>query len=483
MRQQQKRFQLGSVVRSLLGLVALGVAVSGLSVLGVMYMRGAFRTSAEYELENAPAAEDPRFALAMVSLGNAIASEGAMTGFWVGAEDIYAARLAAIREAQFSIRFETYYMQPGQRADDFAAALIERSQAGVKVQVIADDHGSDDIPDEYWQTLENEGIEVRLFRQFDWRSPTDYNSRTHRKLLIIDGQTVLTGGAGVSDEWDGDPEIDDRAPWLEFEVRYEGAIAQLLEGLFLQNWVQEGGSIDLAEALQPRGSTQSAPQPDSPDSTNLVPEPDPTAAGVQVEASNTNPTGIETTGATAAVEPLYITDDSASLGESSVRMLTQLNALAATERLWLSSPYFIPDANTRRALMDAQNRGVDVRILTMSEKTDKELVHYTSREMYGDLLRAGVQICEYQPSMMHAKMTLVDRNWASTGSANFDPRSYFHNDELNISASHPELVQNLEQFFSTALQSSQCLTYEQWQQRPIWEQAQGRFGLLFKNLL
>ncbi|WAL58078.1 phospholipase D-like domain-containing protein [Thermocoleostomius sinensis] len=406
--------------------------------LGLLYLRGAFRQSVTYSLANVPSLEDDRFVRMVMGLSSSLPTNGELIGFWIGADAIYAARLEAIRQAQRSIQFETYYMTPGQRADEFAAALIEQATNGVTVQLLVDNHGTGSIPDDYWQRLTNAGAEVRFFREFDWRAPLDYNSRTHRKLLVIDGQQVLIGGAGVSDDWDGDPDIGDVAPWLEFEVGYTGPIASLMEGFFLQNWAYDGGRVDLAQAMP-----------------------------IQSDAD----------------VPLYITYNAASLDESAIRMLFQLSFMAAADRIWIGSPYFVPDTPTRDTLIDAKERGVDVRVLTMGESNDKPIVRFASRELYGPLLAAGVEICEYQPSMMHAKLALIDSGWASTGSANFDPRSYFHNDELNVSTTYPPLIQHLDRFFVSALEDSHCLTYSEWQSRSWTEIVQGRFGLLFKDLL
>lgn len=425
--------------RNLLAWLAGGVAGVALLTFLFLYLRGVFRQEPEYNITASPSIEDPRFPLAVVSLTNALPTYGRMTGFWNNVDNIYAARNAAIRSAQRSIRFETYFMTPGRRADEFAAALIERAQAGVEVQMLVDDYGTDSLPDEYWQQLRNADIQVQFFRQFDWRAPLKYNSRTHRKLLIIDSQQVLIGGAGVSDDWDGDPDIDDVAPWLEFEVSYEGQIASLLEGNFFQNWAYTGDELNLG-----------------PDTLPAKPDEG---------------------------EPLFVTNDTSTLSESTIRMLFQISFLGAKQRIWIGSPYFIPETKTREALIRAKQNGVDVRVLTMSGRNDKPLVRYAARENYEELLAAGVQICEYQPSMMHAKLALIDSGWVSTGSANFDPRSYFHNDELNISTQKPQLIENVENFFEDSLVKSDCLTYSEWQQRPFTEKVMGQLGLIFKPLL
>uniref|UniRef100_A0ACD5GMB6 Phospholipase D-like domain-containing protein n=1 Tax=Desertifilum tharense IPPAS B-1220 TaxID=1781255 RepID=A0ACD5GMB6_9CYAN len=423
----------------LFGEIGVGLVTLFAFLSATLYLNGAFRQEAEYRLDNVPPLDDPRFSRMVTGLSNGVPTSGEITGFWVEADAIYAARNAAIRQAQQLILFETYFMTPGDRADEFAQALIERAQAGVRIQMIVDAHGTGEIPDEYWQRLRDVGVELRFFREFDWRAPLEYNSRTHRKLLIIDGQRALIGGAGVSDYWDGDPKFGDTAPWLEFEVAYEGQVVDLLEGQFLQNWIYTGGDLSL-------------------EVTEIT--------ATQVEG-----------------ERMYIHKDTSTLSESDMRTLFKLSFLAARDRVWIGSPYFVPETSTRQAMIQAQQNGADVRVLTVSEKNDKPFVRYAARQLYGDLLAAGVQVCEYQPSMMHAKVMLIDGSWASTGSANFDPRSYFHNDELNVSTRSPQLVENLESFFAQAWENSHCLTLEEWRDRPLTERIQGRLALLFKPLL
>ncbi|NES98122.1 MAG: phosphatidylserine/phosphatidylglycerophosphate/cardiolipin synthase family protein [Desertifilum sp. SIO1I2] len=421
------------------GELCIGFVTVFVFLFATLYLNGAFRQEPKYRLENVPSLDDPRFSRMVTGLSNGIPTSGEITGFWVEADAIYAARNAAIRQAQQLILFETYFMAPGDRADEFAQALIERAQAGVRIKMILDAYRTRDIPDRYWRRLRNAGIELRFFREFDWRAPLEYNSRTHRKLLIIDGQRALIGGAGVSDYWDGDPKFGDTAPWLDFEVAYEGQIVDLLEGQFLQNWIYTGSNLNLEVT--------------------------------EIAAND------------AKGEQMYIHKDTSTLSESDMRMLFKLSFLAARDRVWIASPYFVPDTSTRQAIIQAQQNGADVRVLTVSEKSDKPFVRYAARQLYGELLAAGVQVCEYQPSMMHAKVMLIDKSWASTGSANFDPRSYFHNDELNVSTRSPQLVENLESFFAQAWENSHCLTLEEWRDRPLTERIQGRLALLFKPLL
>ena len=422
-----------------MGWLLAAVLLLGGVALGYAYLAGAFRATQDYAIANIPSLHDPRFALSIEGLANSADTTGHLVGFWPTVDEIYAARTAAIAQAQHLIQYETYYMTPGRRANAFAEAITDRALAGVKIQLLLDHQGTSKMPQIYWRRLRNLGVDIRFFRQPNWRAPLEYNARSHRKLLIIDGERVYIGGAGISDCWDGTEFAHDTCGWADFELAYEGEVVSLLQGKFMQNWACTGGDIDLKEGLH---------------------------AAKKVGTTT-----------------LFITDNASTLNESSIRLLIQMQILTATQRLWIGSPYFVPDHNTTACLIQACKKGVDVRILTMGAATDKTMVHLASRELYGPLLRAGVKICEHQPSMMHAKFVLVDDDWVSTGSANFDPRSYFHNDELNISGAYPELAQKVEQFFFNALENSLCLTPETWQQRPMAQKIQGQIALLFRNLL
>ncbi len=434
-----------------------GLGVLLLVALGYFYLKGGLRSIPEHEVTNSPSIDNPDFVAGLVGLTGAVTTTGNLIGFWREIDQIYAARTDAIRRAEQLVQYETYFMTPGKRADAFADAVIDRALAGVTVQLLLDHQGSQDISQDYWRRLKNVGIEIHFFRQPDWRAPLEYNSRSHRKLLIIDGEQIFIGGAGISDYWDGTEFDHDTAPWLDFEVAYEGEIVTLLQGKFWQNWAYTGGTVDLSQ-FSKNGQVS------------------------QTETPQAEPPQVDTPQADSP-QTLYITDDTSTLNESPTRMLVQLSTLAAQERLWIGSPYFVPDSNTTHAMIQAQENGVDVRVLTMGAATDKPMVHWASRELYGPLLRAGITLCEYQPSMMHAKFILADDDWVSTGSANLDPRSYFHNDELNVSGFHAPLAQAVEQFVTDAIADSQCLSYADWQARPLLERLAGRFALLGKNLL
>ena len=405
-------------------------------ILLTLYLQGYFRQSKSYQFENFPASDNNNFGLTVASLSDSLIASGKIINFWVGAEEIYAARLEAIQKAQSLIQVETYIMTPGHRADEFAQAIIDQTKKKIKVQLLVDDYGTQSIPNSYWKNLINQGIEVRKFNQFNWRNPLKNLRRNHRKLLIIDNKLALIGGAGISDHWDGWEEIGDQAPWLDYEVAVQGNVLARLSGLFWQHWLDTGGVMDVA----------------------LV-----SAKPINQQAQ----------------EILITANDYPTYQDSSIRALFQTLILGATQRLWIASPYFLPNSNSCKLLRETQTKGVDVRILTMGKHCDKAYVRYAARERYHRLLKTDISLYEYQPSMMHAKIVLVDNQWVSFGSANFDPRSFFQNDELNLSINDGNFIEKVEDFFIQAFQKSQMITVTQWQKRPLVDRLIGSGSLFF----
>lgn len=165
-----------------------------LLILVILYLRGSFQKKVKYRLKNVPSINEPHFLLAMMGVSASFIANGHPTDVWFDINAIYKARLESIKTAQRTIHFETFYMTPGRRANEFADALAERAQAGVEVQLLADSFGTYSIPKGYWIQLKNSGVNVRFFHQFNWRNPLTYNTRTHRKLLLIDGEIALVGG-------------------------------------------------------------------------------------------------------------------------------------------------------------------------------------------------------------------------------------------------------------------------------------------------
>ncbi|MGD1859309.1 MAG: phosphatidylserine/phosphatidylglycerophosphate/cardiolipin synthase family protein [Leptolyngbyaceae cyanobacterium] len=403
-----------------------------LMVLSTAYWMGSFRRHPHYHLRGVSASA-PHFLKTVASMSDSLMTQGQPIAFWSEIDAIQTARLELINQAQTLIQFETFMITPGRRAEAFADALCRQAIAGVTVQILADSYGAHELSAAYWQRLTQAGVDVRFFNPFSVRSPQDYLKRNHRKLLIIDQQVATVGGAGISDLWDGKDGKSGR-PWYDFEVQWQGEVVGLLSGFFWQHWLSAEGRVDLS---------------------NYAP----------LAVANSRQT------------PVLITPgEDPTMGDSPIRGLFQLCILSAQKRLWIASPYLLPDQSTCKMLSTARQQGVDVRILTMGPKSDKGYVYCTSRERYGALLNHDIQIYEYQPSMMHGKAILIDHQWVSLGSANLDPRSFFHNDELNLCTCEPELLAKVEAFFEQGFQQSHRVNLPQWHRRPWHERFVGRLG-------
>ncbi len=407
-----------------------------LILLLVPYLRGVFHTRAQGRIRDIPDLADPAFLTAVSGISASLITQGRITGFWFEIDKIYSIRLAAIRQAQRFIYFETFYMTPGQRIQEFADAIVERAEAGVEIKLIVDHFGVISLKSAYWERLCKAGVQIQFFHPFSWRSPLDYNIRDHRKMLLIDGEVAFVGGTGVSDHWDGLESTGDEGPWLDLEVRCEGAIVSELEQIFWQQWLYVGGVTQLR-------------------TTRLQ----------QVE--HTKPSD----------RPILITTRTAPTTRSSVRALFYASLVAAKQRIWIASPYFLPDPRSRQTLIQAHLEGLDVRILTVGPHNDKQVVYHAVRERYNELLKAGIPIYEYSPSMMHGKILLIDDRWISTGSTNLDPRSFFHNDELNLSLVDPDLAQQVEDFFQWSFSRSHLVHLAKWRRRPLGGRIMGRLAL------
>lgn len=407
----------------------------GSVILSWLYLSGSFQAKKRYSLIGL-AADEPHFLVTLASMSDSLVTEGKPITFWSDIDAIQKARLQLIEQAETLIQFETFKMSPGHRAEAFADTLCRKAIAGVTVQVLADSYGAKSLSDSYWKRLKQAGVQLQFFNSFSARSPLSYLRRNHRKLLIVDQKVALMGGAGISDLWDG-KDGKSGHPWYDFEIQWQGDVVGMLTGFFWQHWLTAGGHVNLKDHDPPLS-----------------------------DGTTDNPVLI-----TPGEEP--------TLGDSPIRSLFQLCIASARHRLWLASPYLLPDEMTCELLGRVQQSGVDVRILTMGPKSDKAYVYYTSRHRYDALLSKNIQIYEYQPSMMHGKIVLIDNNWVSLGSANLDPRSFFHNDELNLCTSNSILISQIEKFFEHGFSESHRVTSKDWKRRSLKEKAIGSLGNFF----
>ena len=316
-------------------------------------------------------------------------------------DTIFPAMLQAIRAARQSIEFCTYVYWKSDIATKFADALIDRAKHGVTVRLLVDAVGGAVMDTRTLWRLERAGVQMAWFRPVRWPYIHKLNNRTHRKILLVDEAVGFTGGVGIADEWTGS--AADPAHWRETHCRIDGpACLDLREG-FAENWFDA-----THETLPP---------------VTQVPAP---AGEIEVQ------TTISTAGRHRAtpIDQLFST------------VFTQVR-----RRLWITTAYFVPSEQISSQLLGAAARGVDVRIITNGPLTNHRVTRLAGRSTFGPLLAAGVNIYEYQPTVLHTKIMLADSQWATIGSANLDGRSLVHNDELNIAFCEPGLVAQLEATF------------------------------------
>ena len=316
---------------------------------------------------------------------------------------------------------EAYIFYKGNIAKRYVEALTERARAGVEVRLTLDYIGSLSTPRSYFETLLNAGGQLRWYHPLRLEFVPQFNNRTHRELLIIDGSTAFIGGAGVADRWMNDSAGGKR--WRDMMVRVEGPSAAALQAVFAQNWLRVSGEI---------------------------------LTGEDYFADNHDGDGA----------PALVVGSTPAAGATQARILFQLLIASARKRIYMSTPYFLPSLSARRAIIQAaRDRHVEVIIITPGDNNDQRITRASSRNLYGSLLKHGVRIYEYLPSMNHTKTLMVDDVWSVVGSTNFDYRSFSINDEVNLAVVDRAFTRRVAQDFERDLSQSKEITWVEWQQK------------------
>ena len=338
--------------------------------------------------------------------------------------EFYPEYLKAVRRARHAINLEFYEFLEGEVSRELLQALSERAKAGVQVKVIVDALGSMATRNRYFDELRAAGGQICWYHPLRWNTWQEMNQRTHRKLLIIDGETGFIGGAGVADEW-LIPTSKDPA-WRDSVFCVEGEAVAGLISTFCENWLEASGEI---------------------------------LSGAKQFGFRAMPEGAES----------FVVASTPRGGGTQARILFQTLIKSARKSIRITTPYFLPDRSARHALIEAvEQRGVSVQILTAGPHIDHKFIRTMSRHSSRHLLRAGAQIFEYQPAMIHAKLMTVDGQWNVVGSTNFDHRSFALNDEVNLAALDRDLARVIEQDFVDDLQQSRPLTLAMLEERTAW---------------
>lgn len=380
----------------------------------------------------------PQFERAMGSLLGPGVLPGNEVVELLNGDQIFPPMLAAIRAAKQTVTFETYIYWSGDIGKQFADALAERARAGVKVHVLLDWVGSAKMEESYLTEMKHAGVEIEKFHKPHWYNLARLNNRTHRKLLVVDGQVGFTGGVGIAPAWTGHAQDPDH--WRDSHYQVRGPAVAQMQATFLDNWLKVTGAVLHGEAYFPK---------------------------------------LEAVGPHRA----QMFSSSPSSGSESMQLMYHLAITAAERSIDLSAAYFVPDDLTRTLLLDALQRGVRLRLITPGEHTDTETVKAASRATWGPLLQAGAEIYEYGPTMYHCKVMIVDQRLVSVGSTNFDNRSFRLNDEANLNVYDTAFAERQTAVFEADLQRSRRVTYEAWLQRPWKEKLAEKMTALLHSQL
>jgi cardiolipin synthase A/B len=352
-------------------------------------------------------------------------------------DEYFPVMLDAIRSATRSVHVMVYIWEDGRIAQEFIDAMIERRRAGVQVRVLLDSFGAMRAPDDKLEKLEEAGGRVARFRPLVPGKLLRFHRRNHRRAIVIDGRVAFTGGAAIADKWLGNASTEEE--WRDTMVRVDGCIAHNLQSAFCELWAFSTGEVLTGEDVFP-GDLE------------------------DVAGSDVKSCGIIS---------------SPSSEEHPLRLFFFLSFLAARERLWITTPYFVPDKHTRQVVMRRARAGVDVRILMPNEQTDARPIRQASHSYYAEMLNAGVRIFEYQPTMMHAKGVVVDGIWSVVGSANMDIRSKELNEENVLGIRDRALATQMEETFLADLERAHEIDRVKWRRRNVGKRIIERFCVLF----
>ncbi len=376
---------------------------------------------------------DPQFERALGQLlGPPILDGNLVVPLRNGAE-IFPAMLAAIERAERTITFETFIYWAGDIAQTFSDALSAKARRGVKVHVLMDGVGCNCVNGEAIRQMADAGVELEIYHLSNFARA---NHRTHRKLLVIDGRIGFTGGVGIADEWSGNAASPDE--WRDSHYRVEGPVIAQMQAAFLDNWMKTRAVVlhgdDYFPELKPAGPHRCQMFKSSP-----------------------------------------------MEGSESARLMYLLSITAAERSIKIGNAYFVPDDLTTETLIEAVDRGVAVEVLVPGEHIDSGAVRRASRHRWGSLLERGVRIFEFEPTMYHCKTMIIDDLWTSVGSANFDNRSFRLNDEANLNVIDREIAAAETRAFGEDLKRAREITYNEWRQRPAWQQTADAASALLRS--
>jgi cardiolipin synthase len=352
--------------------------------------------------------------------------------------EIFPAMLEAIHAAKVSITFETFVFRD-EIGKLFCKALTSAARRGVRVHVLLDWLGSRSMPATMLSAIQDAGADVQLYHAPSWFHLGRLNNRTHRKLMIVDGNIGFTGGVGFGSEWADNREHPKE--WRESHYKVIGPVVAQMQAVFVDNWIKATGRVLHGSEYFP---------------THL-----PSHSDMDAQMFGSSPVG----------------------GSESMHLMVLLALTAAHTSIDIENPYFVPDRLTVDALIEARRRGVRVRIVVPGRYIDARIGRWAAQGLYGVLLQAGIEIYEYQPTMIHCKVMVIDAEWTSVGSANFDDRSFRLNDEANLNVFSARLATEQIRQIDVDIAQSKRMVLKRWARRPASRRLYENLALLLRSQL
>lgn len=417
-------------------ITALGWIVAG-ALAATFYFVLTHRRRTPYldiELDSLPPLTEGPHLLAGLTSG-AVYEGNRVTVLQNGA--LFPAMLADIEAAQHTVHLETFVWTKGTLERQFVDALCKQARDGRKVRVIIDALGGSRASAECLKRLKA-AVEVATYCRPKWWNLRRFNHRTHRKLLVIDGRIGYTFGHGVADQWLGNGEDEDH--WRDTAVRIDGPAVFALQSVFMENWIEETHCVPAGPGCFPV---------------------------------------LEPVGDVSA----HVASSASGEAGSDVAMLYTIAIASARKEVIIQNPYFAPDDGVCELLGEMAKRGVAVHLMVPGKKTDSPFVRTAGCHLYESLLEAGVRVYEFQPTLLHQKVVIVDGVWSHVGSTNFDSRSLALNEEVGVGVLDREVAAQLKEAFENDLERSKELKLERWRKRPMLERGYSWLAYQLHNQL
>jgi cardiolipin synthase len=399
--------------------IAWMLAGAVLAMLGFMLTHRRRTPYLHLQLDELPAPCEGMQALAALTAG-AVYKGNSAAVLQNGA--LFPAMLADIEAARHTVHLETFVWTAGEVERQFVDALCAKARRGAKVRLLIDALGGSKATADRLQQMRDAGVELAEYCRPGWLNLRRFNHRTHRKLLIVDGAIGYTFGHGIADQWLGDGEDEDH--WRDTAVRLEGPVACALQSVFIENWIEETRCVPAGDGCYP-----------------------------EVERKGDVPAHV-------------VSSCSEEVG-SKVALLYTIAIASARKEVIVQNPYFAPDDGVCELFATMVERGVAVHLMVPGKKTDSPFVRTAGSHLYQSLLEAGVRVYEFQPTLLHQKIVIVDGVWSHVGSTNFDARSLALNEEVGVGILDEQIAAELRKAFEADLRSSTELQLERWRRRPL----------------